>query len=310
MITSWLQQSWARVRSVLSKTRTALRSKLSAIFGSRIDASTLGALEEILYEADLGPATVKSLIVKVREFVRGRADTSVSDLLVFLEHSVLAEMTQLDYQLHESNTRPTVILLVGANGTGKTTSLAKLAHMYHSAGKRVLVAAADTFRAAAQEQLAIWAERLGVDIVRANYHADPAAVVFDGIAAATARGADLLLIDTAGRLENKQHLLKELEKMKRSATKALPGSPHEVLLVLDATIGQHGVEQAKSFHAAAGVTGLILTKLDGTAKGGVVVAIQQELKIPVKFIGVGESLDALVRFDPASFVHSLFFEEG
>jgi fused signal recognition particle receptor len=282
---------------------------LAAIFHAKIDESMIEELETVLYEADLGSHLVRKLIAHVKEVVQTKRDVTVAELLAILEQSILSEMSQLDYQLKENQTGPTVILFVGANGTGKTTSLAKLAHLYQADGKRVIVAAADTFRAAAQEQLSTWADRLGVDIVRANYNADPAAVVYDGITAAAARGADVLLIDTAGRLENKQHLLKELEKMKRSASKALPGAPHEVLLVLDATIGQHGLEQAKSFHSTAGVTGLVLTKLDGTARGGVVVAIQQEMKIPVKLIGVGESLESLVRFDPATFVHALFFEE-
>jgi fused signal recognition particle receptor len=219
-------------------------------------------------------------------------------------------MATLPCQLCEAPHNPTVILVIGANGSGKTTSIAKLAHLFSSQKKSVLLAAADTFRAAAQEQLAIWANRLNIDIITSTYQADPAAVAFDAITAAKARGVDVLIIDTAGRLENKQHLMRELEKIKRSCHKALPGSPHEILLVLDATVGQNGVEQASSFHGSMGVTGLILTKLDGSAKGGVVIAIQKQLTLPVKFLGVGESLDALVPFDSKNFVHSMLFDDN
>jgi fused signal recognition particle receptor len=226
-----------------------------------------------------------------------------------LEETLTQEMAPLNFQLSFNPIGPTVILIIGANGSGKTTTIAKLAHLFLSQNKTVLLAAADTFRAAAQEQLGIWGKRLQIDTIHAASMADPAAVAFDAITAAKSRGIDVLIIDTAGRLENKSHLLRELEKVKKSCQKALPGSPHETLLVLDATVGQNGIEQAKSFHTSMGITGLVLTKLDGSAKGGVVIAIQKQLAIPVKFLGVGETVDALAPFDPKTFVHSMLFDD-
>jgi fused signal recognition particle receptor len=199
-----------------------------------------------------------------------------------------------------------VMLIVGVNGSGKTTSLAKLAHLLHSAGKKVLIGAADTFRAAAIDQLELWAKRIGVDIVKHQSHSDPSAVAFDAISAAKARGAEAVLIDTAGRLHNKTDLMHELAKIRRVCDKVCPGAPHETLLVLDATTGQNAIDQANTFHQFTPLTGLILTKLDGTAKGGIVVAIQRQLGLPIKFIGTGEGIDDLQPFDPQQFVKALF----
>jgi fused signal recognition particle receptor len=310
MVFGWIKSTWSSVQNALRSTRSALRSRIRALFGRKVDASLIEELEEILFEADLGITVTHHLIKKVHHFLEQNSEATVDSLLAFLEESLFQELKHLDFELHTNKNGPTVILIVGANGSGKTTSIAKLAHIFTQQGKSVLLAAADTFRAAAQEQLAIWADRLQLPIIRANYQQDPASVAFDAITSATAKEMDILLVDTAGRLENKQHLLKELEKVKKSSQKALADSPHEVLLVLDATVGQNGIEQAKSFHRAMGVTGLILTKLDGSAKGGVVVAIQQQLGIPVKFIGVGEGLHDLVPFDPRAFLHSMLFDES
>lgn len=308
MIFGWIKNSWNKVRSVLASTRTALTTKIRSLFTGSVDEALLEQLEEILIGADLGVAITKTTLAAIRSHLKTHPDMGIEELLSLLETNLIAEMAPLSTELRGNPSGPTVILVVGANGSGKTTSIAKLAHGLKLQGKTVLLAAADTFRAAAQEQLGLWAKRLSIDIISSAYQADPAAVAFDAITAARSRSVDALIIDTAGRLENKSHLLKELEKVTRTCQKALPGAPHEVLLVLDATIGQNGVEQAKAFHQATGITGLILTKLDGSAKGGGVIAIQKQLGIPVKFIGVGESLDDLVPFDSRAFVHALLFE--
>jgi fused signal recognition particle receptor len=309
MAFDWLKNSWASVKKALSSTRTALTQKIRSLFGKNIDESLLDELEEILFEADLGVKVSHKLIKDVRVFCKNNPEAKVDDLIHHLEEKMVAEVQELPSSFELQASSPTVILIVGSNGSGKTTSIAKLAHMFLEQKKSVMLAAADTFRAAAQEQISTWAERLGIFLVRAKYNADPAAVAFDAVSAAVARKVDVLLIDTAGRLENKEHLLRELEKLRRSCQKALPGSPHETLLVLDATIGQNGIEQAKAFHKATALSGLILTKLDGSAKGGVVISIQKQLQVPVKFLGVGEHVDALAPFDPKKFVHSMFYEE-
>lgn len=309
MVFGWLKNSWSAVKKALSSTRTALTQKIRSLFTHKIDESLLEELEEILFEADLGVKVSHELIKDVRLFCKTTPEAKVEDLLLFLEERMVAQIQSISSPFLLQNQAPTVILVVGANGSGKTTSIAKLGAMFLEQKKIVMLAAADTFRAAAQEQISTWAERLGIFVVRASYNADPAAVAFDAITAAVARGVDVLLIDTAGRLENKDHLLRELEKLKKSCHKALPGSPHETFLVLDATIGQNGIEQAKAFHKATPLSGLILTKLDGSAKGGVVISIQKQLGVPVKFLGVGESLEALSPFDPKVFVHSMFYEE-
>lgn len=308
MVLSWVKKSWSSLRSVLRSTRSALTDRIKTLFGKKVDEALIEELEEILFEADLGVPTVQDLIKETRSVLQEAPETTVEQLLATLEEKLVQEVSHLSFELRENNNGPTVILIVGANGSGKTTSIAKLCNGFLQQGKTVLLAAADTFRAAAQEQLGVWAERLDVPMIRSNYQADPAAVAFDAICAAKARGIDVLLIDTAGRLENRQNLLKELEKINRSCHKALDGAPHEVLLLLDATVGQNGIEQAKSFHAAAPVTGLILTKIDGSAKGGVVIAIQKELSLPVKFVGTGESIEDVSPFNPKEFVHLMFFD--
>lgn len=308
MVFGWVKSNWAAVRNALSSTRKALTQTIRSIFKGSVDEALLEQLEEILIGADLGIGVTKTIIDTLRRQCTSNPHMGIDELLSVLEKSLVAEMTPLDTSLRDSPEGPSVILVVGANGSGKTTSIAKLAHALKAQKKKVLLAAADTFRAAAQEQLQTWASRVQVDIITSAYQADPAAVAFDAITAARSRGIDALIIDTAGRLENKFHLLKELEKVVKSCQKAMLGSPHEILLVLDATVGQNGVEQAKSFHQSIGLTGLILTKLDGSAKGGVVIAIQKQLGLPVKFIGVGESLDALIPFDPKAFVHNMLFE--
>ncbi len=308
MVLNWVKNSWSKVRSVLRSTRSALTDRIKTLFGKKVDEALIEELEEILFEADLGVQAVQDLIKEIRTLLKEAPKTTVEEILSTLEKKLVQEISHLSFDLCENNNGPTVILIVGANGSGKTTSIAKLSHGFLQQGKTVLLAAADTFRAAAQEQLAVWAKRLDVPIIRSNYQADPAAVAFDAICAAKARGIDILLIDTAGRLENKQNLLKELEKINKSCNKALEGAPHEVLLLLDATVGQNGIEQAKNFHAAAPITGLILTKIDGSAKGGVVIAIQKELSLPVKFIGTGETIEDLNPFNPKEFVHLMFFD--
>ena len=230
-------------------------------------------------------------------------DAKADEIIGFLREELTKVLTSYDSTLATGN--PLVILIVGVNGNGKTSSIAKLAKYFKTEGKKVLVAGGDTFRAGAQEQLNIWAERIGVDIVSANYKSDPAAVAFDAVSKAVAKNYDVLLIDTAGRLENKTHLMKELEKMRRSLAKHIESAPQETLLVMDATVGQNGVEQAKAFHQSTPLTGIILTKLDGTAKGGTAFAITQALKIPIKFISMGEQVDDFAAFDPATFVQAL-----
>jgi fused signal recognition particle receptor len=309
MVFGWVKSNWTAVRNALSSTRKALTQTIRSIFKGSVDETLLEQLEEILIGADLGIGITKNIIDALRRRLTSNPNMTIDELLAILEESLVAEMAPLDTALREIPEGPTVILVVGANGSGKTTSIAKLANALKAQKKTVLLAAADTFRAAAQEQLQTWATRLQVDIITSAYQADPAAVAFDAITAARSRGINDLIIDTAGRLENKSHLLRELEKVVKTCQKALPGAPHEVLLVLDATIGQNGVEQAKAFHQSIGLTGLILTKLDGSAKGGVVIAVQKQLGLPVKFIGVGETLDALIPFDPKAFVHDMLFEK-
>jgi fused signal recognition particle receptor len=309
MVFGWIKSSWSAVKNALRSTRNTLTDKIRTLFGTNVNEALLDELEEILFEADLGVKVIHELMKNVRVFLKKNPQCLVDDLLAYLEECLVAETSHLSPLFALQPSAPTVILIVGANGTGKTTSIAKIAKFYLEQKKTVMLAAADTFRAAAQEQIAAWAERLGIFVIRAKYNADPAAVAFDAVTAARARAVDVLLIDTAGRLENKEHLLRELEKLRRSCQKALPSSPHETLLVLDATIGQNGVEQARAFHKATPLTGLILTKIDGSAKGGVVISIQKQLEVPVKFLGVGETLDALCPYDPKAFVHSMFYED-
>lgn len=308
MVLQFFKSSYSKVKSALSRARSLFSEKLKSLFQGKIDEGTLEQLEQLLYEADFGVQTATELTHKIRELHRINPASTTSDYLKALQTHLLSLLGTYPTGLLDlpPDQRPLVILIVGVNGNGKTTSVAKLAHFLKNHQKKVLVAAADTFRAAAIEQLETWAQRLNVEIVKGSFSSDPAAVAFDGVTAAKARGCDVVLIDTAGRLHTKTPLMQELEKIKRSCHKASQGGPHETLLVLDATTGQNAIDQAKHFHKFTPLSGIILTKLDGTAKGGIVVAIQRELKLPIKFIGVGEQIDDLQPFDAQSFVSNLF----
>jgi fused signal recognition particle receptor len=268
-----------------------------------VDVDTVEALEELLLTADVGVAATEKIVLAVRD--RARRGESLRELVKDEIRGIFDAVEQPVINGH----KPTVTLIVGVNGTGKTTTIGKLANLLKSQGKQPLVCAADTFRAAAVEQLEIWAKRANVDIVRAKEGSDPAAVVFDAIQSGKARGRDPVLVDTAGRLHNRVNLMNELDKIKRVAGRAAEGAPHEVLLVLDATVGQNGVQQAREFTNVAGVTGVVLTKLDGTAKGGVAVAIAHDLKLPIRYVGVGEGIDDLIPFSAQEYVDALFQEK-
>lgn len=306
MVLQFLKSSYSKFKSALSRARSLFGEKIRSLFQGKIDENTLEQLEQLLYEADFGVQTAMELTQKVRELHQTNPSFKTPDYLSALRTHLITLLSQYSSKLIEAPQAPTVILIVGVNGNGKTTSVAKLSHLLKQNGKKVLVAAADTFRAAATEQLETWAERLQIDIVKGSSKSDPAAVAFDAVEAAKARGCDVVLVDTAGRLHTKTPLMQELEKIKRSCHKACLSGPHETLLVLDATTGQNAIEQAKHFHKFTPLTGLILTKLDGTAKGGIVVAIQRELGLAIKFIGTGEQIDDLQPFDAQSFVDNLF----
>lgn len=306
MVLKFLKSSYNKVKNALSKTRSAIGEKLRSLFSGTIDEETLEQLEQIFYEADLGIQASMELTEKVKEIYRKNPDLDAEGLIEEIKKEVEATLSNSIAQIQENPSFPIVILVVGVNGNGKTTTVAKLAKRYHDSGKKVLVAAADTFRAAAIAQLEVWSERIGLDLVKGAPNSDAAAVAFDAMTAAQARGMDVVIIDTAGRLHNRKDLMQELEKIKRACNKAMPGSPHETLLVLDATIGQNAVDQAKIFNEYTPISGLCLTKLDGTAKGGVILNIQKQLGIPVKFIGVGESINDLEPFNPSHFAKALF----
>jgi len=297
----------------LQKTKENFFSKVTkAIAGkSTVDEEVLDNLEEALVSADVGIDTTVAIIDQVEKRVAKDKYLNTSELNKILQEEIVNILIDApssnSYDFHsELPTKPYVVLVVGVNGVGKTTTIGKLSHNFKQAGKSVLLGAADTFRAAAVDQLTIWSERTGVPIVKQPMGSDPAAVAFDTVQSAISRGSDVVLIDTAGRLHNKAHLMDELSKIKRSVQKVIPGAPHEVLLVLDGSTGQNALEQAKHFTAATDVTALAITKLDGTAKGGVVLAIANQFKIPVKFIGVGEKMQDLLVFDKHEFVDSLF----
>lgn len=297
-----------RFKEAASKTRDNLREQLDEIVqgDKEIDAETLDDLEMILIGADIGVRTTDEIIEHVRTKMRRRELADGNALKRELALRLMEIVRAGDERGLQPVPPPRVSLIVGVNGTGKTTTIGKLAHRYRQDGKDVLLCAGDTFRAAAAEQLEIWGQRTGCDVIKQKTGADPSAVLFDALQAAKARGIDEVIVDTAGRLHTKSNLMAELEKMKRTAGRIVPGSPHDVLLVLDAVTGQNGLEQARQFTASAGVTGLVLTKLDGTAKGGIVVAIARELELPIRYVGIGEKADDLVPFDPESFVRSLF----
>jgi fused signal recognition particle receptor len=293
----------------LTKTRTAFVERVEELITRRkkIDEAFYEELEEILIGADVGVSTVMQLIDDLRTEVKKRKIEEASELQPVLSEK-LVELLKGDEpaKLRMAEKGMTVILFVGVNGVGKTTTIGKLAHKFKSEGKSVLLAAGDTFRAGAIEQLEVWGERVGVDVIKQEAGADPAAVMYDAVHAAKQRDVDVLLCDTAGRLQNKTNLMEELNKIFRVIQREVPGAPHEVLLVLDATTGQNAMSQAKLFGEKSGVTGLVLTKLDGTAKGGIVIAIRNELNLPVKFVGLGEKMDDLQEFDSEQFVHALF----
>lgn len=277
-----------------------------------VDVETVDALEEALISADVGVAATDRIVTAVRERRRGvplrqGSGGQGQSLRALVKAEILAILQSADKPMVSGS--PQVVLIVGVNGTGKTTTVGKLARVIKDAGLTPLICAADTFRAAAVEQLQVWATRAGVDFIRAQGGADPAAVVFDAIAAGKARKRDVILVDTAGRLHTRVNLMAELEKIARIAGREVPGAPHEVLLVLDATVGQNGLTQAREFMAAAGVTGIILTKLDGTAKGGIAVAIAHDLKLPIRYVGTGEAIDDLIPFSPEEYVNALFEEK-
>ncbi|HEY6192075.1 MAG TPA: signal recognition particle-docking protein FtsY [Bacteroidota bacterium] len=303
----------SRLKEGLAKTRENLAGKIHRILAgkTKIDDELIGRLEEALIGGDVGVATATKIIDSLKEKVRKERFESPAELDTLLRGEARRLLAgapggETDPFALPLAGGPHVIMIVGVNGVGKTTTIGKLAYNYRKAGRTVLIAAADTFRAAANEQLEIWAKRAGVEIIQQTHGADPAAVSFDALKSAQARGIDLLIIDTAGRLHTKLHLMEELKKIRHVLQKLVPDAPHEVLLVLDASTGQNAIQQAKHFTAAVGVSGLIVSKLDGTARGGVVLAIADELGIPVRYIGVGEQLDDLQPFDPNAFIDALF----
>ncbi len=298
-----------KIRSGLKKTRDILFMDVKDVFriGRRVDETLLSELEERLVLADVGPRLAAEVVGEIREKYKNKEIEKAEDILVFLKNMLSQGLTADEASLLARNPEgPTLVLMVGVNGTGKTTTTAKLARYLKDRGDKVILAAADTFRAAAGEQLDIWAGRVGVDIVRHADGADPAAVVFDACEAALSRKADYVLVDTAGRIHTKANLMQQLEKIHRVAAKKIPGAPHEVLLILDATTGQNALSQAKVFTEGVGVTGLVLTKLDGTAKGGIVIAINRQIKLPIKFIGVGEKEGDFAPFNAKEFCDALF----
>lgn len=295
---------FSKLSEKLFKTKDKLVGNIDNLFSrfKKVDPATLEELEEILISADTGTAVAERLIDKVRK-ERGNSPDEVKNIL---KEGMLEILSSHEGSLNLSDARPDVIVIVGVNGTGKTTTIGKLSDKLRREGRKVIIAAADTFRAAAIEQLVIWGERSGASVIRHSDGSDPAAVVFDALAAAKSRGADVLIVDTAGRLHTKVNLMDELKKIRRILEREHPGSPHEVLLVLDATAGQNSLMQAKTFSKDIGLTGLVLTKLDGTAKGGIILSIAEELQIPVKMIGVGEGIDDLRDFNAREFVDALF----
>ena len=299
----------SKLREGLGKTRDALMGGIESVLRSfvKVDEDVLGELEEILITSDVGVGAAEEIIDELREKIKDDRLKTREDTMAALREIISGmigegEPLRLD-------TKPSVILVIGVNGAGKTTSVGKIAARLRSEGKKVVVAAADTFRAAAIDQLAVWCDRAGVDLIKQSEGSDPAAVVFDAANYARVKGADVLIIDTAGRLHNKKNLMNELAKINRVIDRELPGVSRENLLVLDATTGQNAIIQAKEFGEAADITGLVLNKLDGTAKGGIVLSIRRELGLPVKFIGVGEKIDDMQPFDSAEFIDALFAEE-
>ncbi len=303
------QGLFERMKQAVTRTRENLSERIDEVvsLSVEIDRNTLDDLEATLIGADLGTKTTEQLLARLKEKADRKQIKDVGDVKQQLKEEVLNVLTRANIPPVEvQDGDPEVILVVGVNGTGKTTSIGKLSNVFRSAGKSVLLCAADTFRAAAIEQLEVWGDRTGTEVIKTKPGGDPAAVLFDALQAAKARNIDYVIVDTAGRLHTKSSLMIELEKMRRTAQRFITGAPHETLLVVDATTGQNGLQQAKLFTESAGVTGIVLTKLDGTAKGGIVVAIANELGVPVRYVGVGEQKGDLLPFDPQAFVDSLF----
>ncbi len=310
-----LEQTYAkRFSRAIEATRTSLSDKIDTVFQNRkqIDAELLDELEEALIAADIGVATTGQILDSVRRGISRQEINDIDALKASIKNELLSILRASEARgvaaetSVPENIAPYVMMIVGVNGVGKTTTIGKLAQRIKAEGNDVLICAADTFRAAASDQLAIWAARTGVPLIQQKQGTDPAAVLFDALKAAKARQSDVLIVDTAGRLHNKSNLMAELEKMKRIAHREVSGAPHETLLVIDAVTGQNGLEQARQFLKVAGVTGIVLTKLDGTAKGGIAVAIAKELGLPIRYAGIGEKVDDLVVFDPEQYVNGLF----
>lgn len=308
-----LFDSFSKIKNGLAKTRDSFVAKVQQLVAakSKIDDEVLQQLEEILIASDAGVETTGIILAGLRQRVKENKYESTDQLLELLKQEIssildVESSTEPSLSQLPVHTKPYVVMVVGVNGVGKTTTIGKMAYQYRLAGHKVVIGAADTFRAAANEQLEVWAQRAGVELIQQAQGADPAAVAFDAVSSAIAQQADVVIIDTAGRLHTKTNLMEELKKIKRVMDKRLSGAPHEVLLALDATTGQNGLQQVKQFTAAVDVTGLILTKLDGTAKGGIVLAICHEMKVPVKFVGVGEHVDDLQLFDRKTYVNALF----
>jgi fused signal recognition particle receptor len=296
-----------RMKQAVTRTRESLGNSIASVVAltREVDEVSLDDLEFALLAADIGAPTASLIIGRLRERALRHGIADGAELKRLLKAELLTILSAVDKPLTPPATPPEVIMMVGVNGTGKTTTTGKLAALYRGQGRSVLLCAADTFRAAAIEQLEVWAERSGVDLIKTRQGGDPSAALFDAATAAKARGVGVLVVDTAGRLHTKLDLMKELEKMRRTAEKIIPGAPHQTLLVIDATTGQNGLQQARLFTEAAHVTGIVLTKLDGSAKGGIVIAIAHELGLPVRFAGIGERLEDLIPFDAPAFVDSL-----
>lgn len=299
---------FGKLKEGLKKTAKLLKTDIRDLFKSKgrlVDDAFLSEVYEVLIKTDMGVKGANAVVEELRTSFRGRV-VEMADLLGSVKKKLAGLMTQEEVPIQFAASGPTVIMVAGVNGSGKTTSIAKLANLFRSQGKKVVLGAADTFRAAAVEQLTIWAQRIGVDIVKGEMGSDPASVAHRAVSAAVAQNADICIIDTAGRLQTQQNLMQQLEKIHRVIKKVIPDAPHEVLLVLDATTGQNGISQASHFTAAVKCSGIVLAKVDGTAKGGVVVAIRQSVGLPVKFLGVGEKADDLTAFDSDSFVEAMF----
>ncbi len=297
-----------RLKSGVQKTRAGLVTRLEETLTGRreIDPELLEELEYTLISADIGVQTTAEILDRIRQRVERHQVGDASELKGLIREHLLEILQASDRAPARVSEPPAVVLAIGVNGSGKTTTIGKLAHRYKAENRTVLLCAADTFRAAAIEQLEIWGQRTATEVIRQKPGSDPSAVLFDALQAAKARKIDYVIVDTAGRLQTKTNLMAELEKMDRTAKRVIPDAPHEVLLVMDATTGQNGLEQARRFTATSGVTGIVLTKLDGTAKGGVVIAIARELNLPIRYVGVGEKVEDLLPFDPEKFIESLF----